>query len=108
VSPLLNCPCGIEIAIATCTFVPGVDGPAGVNAKVGVGSTLKGVESKSPLLPVTVTEYGFSVGSAPLETVKDVVNVPEDDTLHPPGEAIMFAGVELIMQNVSRPLYAVP
>lgn len=100
----------MEIVIATITVVPGVDGPAGVNVRVGVGSTLKiaPVDPTSPLLPVTVIVYGFNVGSAALEIVNAVVRMPEVDTVQVPGDAIMFTGVEVIVQVVSRPLKLVP
>jgi hypothetical protein len=109
VSPLLNCPWGIVIAIATCTVVPGVDGPGGVNARVGVGSTLNGVDPVSPVLPVTVTVYGFSVGSAPVATTNEPLTTPAVDT-EQLGDVMMFAGVEVIMQftPLSWPLNAVP
>jgi hypothetical protein len=108
VSPLLNCPCGILIVIDTSTVVPGACGEAGVKVRVGVGSTLNVVKAVSPLLPVAVIVYGFRVGSAALETVNEVVNVPEVDTVQVAGDAIMFAGVEVITQLVSRPLNALP
>ena len=110
VSPLLNCPGG-KFSMDTSTVVPGVAGGPGVNPRVGVSSTLNiaGRALLSPVLPVTVIPYGSNAGLAPEATVNEPETTPELDTLQL-GDAIMFAGVDVIMHGdpESIPLKAVP